>query len=181
MSSQCGHRMCPWRYINLTDVYTSGTDTHMFRHKLTMFFFFIFHGSFLRALTASALLSHKEWDSAVISQSGWIHADAPVCTVCFLKTPLFLFLILWGEAEREKEGETSIECWQGHNLPSLHTLFTVSPLCRYTLLSQWSHKKQMGAFREIACALKINNSCTSSPKKVSRSKNDIGRLKVPHP
>lgn len=28
--------------------------------------------------------------------------------------------------EGERKRETSIECWQGHNLPSLHTLFTVS-------------------------------------------------------
>lgn len=33
---------------------------------------------------------------------------------------------LRGSRERERRRETKIQCWQGHNLPSLHTLFTVS-------------------------------------------------------
>lgn len=41
-------------------------------------------------------------------------------------SPLPPFNPLRGGREREWERETSIECWQGHNLPSLHTLFTVS-------------------------------------------------------
>lgn len=39
-------------------------------------------------------------------------------------SPLPLFNPLGGERKRVRE--TNIQCWQGHNLPSLHTLFTVS-------------------------------------------------------
>lgn len=137
-------RVVPDTPNRATDIHSY---THMFTHEHTelkrlakLTIYFVFYASFLQRLflqfikTSSPLhrtltgvrLCSAVW--TIISQSSWIHADAPVCSVCFLKTPLFLFLILWGEAERgrEKERETSIECWQGHNLPSLHTLFTVS-------------------------------------------------------
>lgn len=53
-------------------------------------------------------------------------------------------------------------------IPCLQSPF---PLAPSSLPSRWSHKKQIEAFRGIACALKINNSRTGSPETVSRGQS----------
>lgn len=140
-----------------------------------------FHSSSQHARRSEIVQLRLNNNFSVQPNSCW---HSSLCSLLSENFFLPLFLILRGKAgkwERGKEGEASIECWQGHNLPSLHTLFTVLLSAAITLFPQWSHKKQIGAFREIACTPKINNRYTSSPKKVSREKDDIGRLKVPHP
>lgn len=97
-------------------------------------------------------------------------------------SPLPLFNPLMRRRERGRESERDQHWMLTGTLLALPAYLVYRlPPCRYTLPPQWSHKNQIGAFREIACALKINNICTGPPKKVSRDKNDIGRLKVSHP
>lgn len=46
-------------------------------------------------------------------------------SLLFENSPLPLFNPLKESREETRKRETSIECWRGHNLPPLHTLFTV--------------------------------------------------------
>lgn len=173
--------MCPWRQPDRpTDIHIGAIITEESAEQQGLKeLFHVPHVS----LAILASTNHKDGPLSIHTAPSQIACWAVWTVVEFLLTLQFVqsahckhlfpfFLILSEEAERGREGGSSAGCWQGHNFPT-YTLFTVFLQGCDTCLSQWSHKKQMGAFREIASAARINNSYTSLLRKKERGRRRL--------
>lgn len=112
----------------------------------------------------------KQCDTILFQQQPFLSSAEFMLTLRFtFETLLPALFNLQGEKRRPATTAADRDITR---LPSPHLLFTVF-LSIATNPSQWSHKKQIGAFREIACALKINNSWASSGRKSTEAKRTL--------
>ncbi len=126
----------------VTDTWLSYRYAHKFPNEDTeqkrlakLMKYFVFHASFLQHLclqfTKTSLHPHPTLRNEIVQCCLNYHFSVQLnscwrSSLLSENSPLPPFNPLRGSGERERDRETSTECWQGHNLPSLHTLFTVS-------------------------------------------------------